>query len=109
MENLIGFCECGVIVARGAALGKEDRCHTCNGLLDQTWKVSRLNFVKYDSESLRKNEELKYAVQNVERHLLELPECRERSLAMTAMEEMFMWIGKTIRNDQLERERVGDG
>ena len=78
-------------------------------VLDQTWKVSRLNFVKYDAESLRKNEELKYAVQNVERYLLNLPECRERSLAMTAMEEMFMWIGKTIRNDQLERERVGDG
>jgi hypothetical protein len=29
---------------------------------------------------------------------------REASLAMTKVEECFMWIGKAIRNDQYERQ-----
>jgi hypothetical protein len=64
----------------------------------------RFSYVDYDDASARKSGELRDAVQQVEALLLGLPESRERSLALTKLEEAFMWTGKAIRNQQLERE-----
>ena len=35
----------------------------------------------------------------------EIPTNRSRSIALTKLEECAMWIGKALRDDQLEREK----
>ena len=65
----------------------------------------RFQYVDYDQLSTSKSGAIKAAVQEVEALLLKhLPESRPRSLALTKLEEAFMWAGKAIRDEQLERD-----
>ena len=67
--------------------------------------MSRFGYIAYDDLATSKSGAVRAAMQEVETLLLQhLPESRPRSLALTKLEEAFMWIGKAIRDDQLERE-----
>jgi hypothetical protein len=66
--------------------------------------VSRFNFIAYDELSAAQSGRIRDAMQSVEAQLLLLPEGRPRSLALTKLEEAFMWSGKAVRDAQLERE-----
>lgn len=64
----------------------------------------RFDYVKYDEESLRNQEVAKRVCDDV-RACIEtnLKPGRAASLAMTKLEEVYMWIGKQIRDDQIAR------
>ena len=66
--------------------------------------MSRFDYVKYDEEANNIQAVFKDEVMRVEAiigHLIKDP--RSNALALTAHEECHMWIGKGIRNDQIER------
>ena len=61
----------------------------------------RFDYVKFDAEAQRRmawmKEHFGVLADNVEK----LPDGRARALALTAMEEAYMWIGKAIRDEQV--------
>jgi hypothetical protein len=65
----------------------------------------RFDYVKYDDKSLLIQDEFKqrtfYFEQAIEVHL---SNGRAKALALTKLEECYMWIGKAIRDDQLACE-----
>lgn len=64
--------------------------------------MNRFDYVEYTEESQRLSNKRKEASENFEKLINELPNSREKSLALTKLEECFMWCGKAIRNLQLE-------
>lgn len=65
----------------------------------------RFSYVKYDAEAARKSEAFKQSFEILEAQVEEtLPAGREKSLVHTKLEEAFMWVGKAIRNEQIERD-----
>jgi uncharacterized membrane-anchored protein YjiN (DUF445 family) len=67
-------------------------------------KPGRFEFVKYNQESIKKQEYFKDLVTRLEKAIVKLPTIRETSMALTRLEECYMWIGKSIRNEQNMRE-----
>lgn len=72
--------------------------------------MSRFDHIAYDETSKRKSAELKAAVQTLEKVIeTTLPNGRPKSLALTSLEESFMWCGKAVRDEQiLERTAAVD-
>lgn len=64
-------------------------------------QTGRFDYVKYDNPSMDKQEAAKIAVQSLERLINELGAGRAQSLALTKLEEVYMWIGKAIRDEQV--------
>lgn len=64
----------------------------------------RFDYVKYDDESTSTQQQFKAACEGLTA-LIEsrLKPGRARSLAITALEVAYMWIGKAIRDEQVER------
>ncbi len=66
--------------------------------------MSRFDYVKYDDLSAGLQAEMKRDFENlageVEEHLRD---GRAKSLVLTKLEEAYMWIGKAIRDEQIER------
>lgn len=71
---------------------------------------NRFDYVKYDGHAINLQEAVKKSVQELET----LVDCvganfhpgasaRSRALAITKLEEAYMWIGKAIRDDQIAR------
>ena len=65
--------------------------------------MSRFNYVKYDQESVQKQEEAKKICENLETLIESLGVGRPQALALTALEETYMWIGKAVRDNQVKR------
>ncbi len=63
----------------------------------------RFNHVKYDAPALLDQNAAKEIVTRVEEFCERLKPGRAKSLALTALEECYMWIGKAIRDEQIER------
>lgn len=64
----------------------------------------RFDYVKYDERSMNAQEKFKQKCETLESMielLLESP--RAKSLALTKLEEFYMWVGKAIRDDQIKR------
>lgn len=66
--------------------------------------MSRFEFVPYDDEAKSLQATAKRLYQEVEDFINAGPDGRNKSLALTALEESFMWVGKSVRDDQLARE-----
>lgn len=65
----------------------------------------RFSYVKYDAQSIEKQEVLKKMFEGIEEYATkELMEGRAKSLLMTALEEAYMWTGKAIRDEQMVRD-----
>ena len=66
--------------------------------------MSRFDYVKYDKEAEKKQRCFKYLVAGLD-NLIEgnLTSPRAKALAITKLEETYMWIGKAIRDDQIKR------
>lgn len=63
------------------------------------------SYVKYDHLAVAKQEELKRMFEGIERFAADnLPASRPRSLLLTALEEAYMWTGKAIRDEQIQRD-----
>lgn len=65
---------------------------------------NRIDYIKYDEESIKIQEHLKlrfkFLMGSVDQYF---ENSREKALALTALEESWMWIGKCIKVDQIER------
>jgi len=65
----------------------------------------RFDYVKYDVQSTEKQLSAKSICQEMEGFINEqLGAGRTTSLALTKLEELYMWVGKAIRDDQLARD-----
>lgn len=66
--------------------------------------MSRFDYVKYDEYAEEYQKEAKRQVENLEEFLDEtIKSPRAKALALTKLEECYMWIGKAIRDDQIAR------
>lgn len=65
--------------------------------------MSRFDYVKYDEQATTDQAYMKGLVQEIERTLLRLHSGRATSIALTKLEEVYMWIGKAIRDEQIAR------
>ena len=63
----------------------------------------RFNYVRYDSQSTEQQEIAKKMCESMEQFIESLGKGRPQSLALTALEETYMWIGKSIRDNQIAR------
>jgi hypothetical protein len=67
--------------------------------------MSRFDYVKYDEQSTTKQSNLKNLFEQVERLVEEsIPEGRAKSLVLTHLEISYMWTGKAIRDEQVQRD-----
>ena len=66
--------------------------------------MSRFDYVKYDEKAIVYQDNFKQLVSNLE-YMIDgnLKSPRAKALAITKLEEVYMWIGKAIRDDQIER------
>lgn len=64
----------------------------------------RFDYVEYDDVSKGDQNLAKALVSRLEVFISGLGSGRSQSMAMTKLEETYMWIGKAIRDEQLRRE-----
>ena len=66
--------------------------------------MSRFDYVKYDEQANVNQDAFKSMVIELETHIVSSINCpRSKALALTGLEEVYMWIGKGLRNDQIHR------
>lgn len=66
---------------------------------------SRFDYVKYDVIAEQSQAGFKSMVTELETHIDASILCgRSKAIALTKLEELYMWIGKGLRNDQLARD-----
>lgn len=65
-----------------------------------------LDYVKYDTEAQLVQTEVLRVTKDLECCLVTLSDGRSKSIAITKLEEFYMWAGKAIRDDQLLREKT---
>ncbi len=65
--------------------------------------MSRLDYVKYDEKAQVIQAAFKADFETVLERVELLKDCRAKSLVLTKLEEAYMWVGKAIRDDQLQR------
>lgn len=64
--------------------------------------MKTFSYVKYDETSVNKQETAKAICEQLESFLNDqLNNGRAKSLAITKLEECYMWIGKAIRDEQI--------
>lgn len=63
----------------------------------------RFDYVKYDETAVNAQAAAKDRMQAIESFIESLPKGRAQALALTKLEEVYMWIGKAIRDDQVAR------
>jgi hypothetical protein len=65
--------------------------------------MSRFDYVRYDELAQEGQRKVKTQCEELEKTLADLPDGRAKSLALTKLEEFYMWVGKAIRDYQIER------
>jgi hypothetical protein len=72
--------------------------------------MGKFDYVKFDDLSIEKTELLKGEFTALEQVLsASLIPGREKSLVMTKLEEAWMWVGKSIKAEQAQRNHQADG
>lgn len=65
--------------------------------------MSRFDYVRYDETAQSYQDTAKQLCVVFESLIDKLSNGRAKSLALTKLEECYMWIGKQIRDDQIAR------
>lgn len=66
--------------------------------------MSRFDYVKYDEKALKDQKYFKDHFEITELAVnANLVSPRAKALVLTKLEEAYMWVGKAIRDDQIER------
>lgn len=65
--------------------------------------MSRFDYVKYDDIANEQQASMKDTVTMLEFEIEKLKSPRAKALAITNLEQVYMWIGKAIRDDQIAR------
>ena len=63
---------------------------------------SRFDYVKYDPAHVEMQNEAKQLCLDLESFIDRMVPSRPKSLALTSLEEAYMWIGKAIRDSQVQ-------
>lgn len=66
---------------------------------------NRFDYVKYDEDTITYQAAFKNICIELELAINCLIDGRSKSLALTALEEVYMWIGKGLRDGQLKRNK----
>lgn len=67
--------------------------------------MKQYDYVRYDEDSTANQNHLREKVEELTEEIETiLQPGRAKSLAMTKLEECYMWIGKAIRDDQIKRD-----
>lgn len=61
------------------------------------------DYVKYDDVAAQEQARFKAEFIALEASVKTLPNGRGKSLALTKLEECYMWVGKALRDDQIAR------
>lgn len=64
---------------------------------------SRFDYIKYDEIAQTQQNTAKQLVQGIEAFVNSFGNTRSASLALTKLEETYMWVGKLIRDQQIAR------
>lgn len=68
--------------------------------------TGRFDYVAYDEQAIHDQACFKQAMTSLESMIEISIQCpRSKALALTKLEEVYMWIGKGIRNDQISRNK----
>lgn len=65
--------------------------------------MNRLDYVKYDEDTARSQEYYKDKFTGLVNDIEALPGSRAASLALTKIEEAYMWVGKALRDLQIKK------
>lgn len=65
--------------------------------------MSRFDYVKYDEIAASQQAAFKHMAIGFEQMIEALKSPRAKALALTKLEEVYMWVGKAIRDDQITR------
>jgi hypothetical protein len=66
--------------------------------------MNRFDYIEYDKEATKSQEEFKDAFTDLESDIeIIIKSPRAKALALTKLEEAYMWVGKGIRADQIHR------
>lgn len=69
--------------------------------------MSRFDFIKFDEEAIEVQADLKSAYERLAACIeARTKSPRYKALSLTALEESFMWVGKALRDDVIERNKV---
>ena len=71
-------------------------------------KKLRFAYISYDLQATSEQQSAKTQVEQLEIIIERLQPSREKSIAMTKLEECYMWIGKGIKEKQIYRDYVKD-
>lgn len=63
----------------------------------------RYNYVKYDEQATKQQEAFKASFEGITGMVDSLKDGRAKALVLTKLEEAYMWVGKSIRDDQVAR------
>lgn len=67
----------------------------------------RFDYVKYDETAIEKQGHAKQFCMQLEAFIeLTVPSGRARAIALTKLEEVYMWIGKAIRDEQVSKRHA---
>jgi hypothetical protein len=64
--------------------------------------MSRFDYVKYDEETQKLQADFKRMFELVAAPIEQLPQGRPQSIALTKLEECYMWVGKALRDMQIK-------
>jgi hypothetical protein len=64
---------------------------------------SRFDYVKYDEESIQLQTEIKTTAEKLHVQISKLGAGLNQEYAVKSLEECYMWVGKTIRDNQIRR------
>lgn len=70
---------------------------------------TRFDYVGWDEKAQNLSDSLKSQCLCIEAMINPMADSREKSMAITKLEETFMWIGKAVRSDLLKRKASTDG
>lgn len=103
-----GFkCKATITIPEGAREGDvievEVEIYNCIEL-ERKMRMSRFDYIKYDEVAQEKQKMFKGDFETTEISIEQtLPDGRAKALAITHLEIAYMWIGKSIRDEQVAR------
>ena len=66
--------------------------------------MNRFDYVKYDEKAVADQNSFKESFMKLEEMVFKkLSSPRAKALVLTKLEESYMWVGKAIRDDQINR------
>lgn len=66
--------------------------------------ANRFDYVEYDKLAVSQQSFFKEKFMSLEEATKHLISPRAKALVLTKLEEAYMWVGKAIRDDQIERD-----